>query len=61
MHTCVYLFIFWLVEHQSVATLSAVMSVLHGSHEDSRSALLGWTFSPQTMDLAVFVDLDETI
>lgn len=51
-------FIFWFVEDECVATLSAVMPVFHCSHEDAGAALFGWALSSQTMNLPVLVDLE---
>ena len=46
-----------LVEDIGKTTLSAVLTVVVGGHEDARSALLGRALSPQTVDLPVVVDL----
>lgn len=36
---------------------TAVLTVVHGSHEDTSTALLGRALTSQTLDLAVTVDL----
>lgn len=36
---------------------TAVLSVVHGSHEDTSAAVLVWTLSSQPLNLAVTVDL----
>merc|ERR1712244_141954 len=51
------LFNLGLVEDIGEATLAAILAVEHGSHEDAGSTLLGGTLAPQTVDLAVVVDL----
>merc|ERR1712173_281173 len=51
------LFILGLVEDIGEATLAAILAVEHGSHEDAGTTLLGGTLAPQTVDLAVVVDL----
>ena len=37
--------------------LAAVLAVVHGSHEDAGTALLGGALPPQSLDLAIPVDL----
>merc|ERR1712244_110574 len=51
------LFILGLVEDIGEAALAAILAIEHGSHEDTSSTLLGGTLAPQTVDLAVVVDL----
>ena len=47
----------WLVEDIGEATLSTVLAVEVGGHEHSCTALLGAALAPQTVDLAVVIDL----
>ena len=51
------LFILGLVEDIGEAALAAILAIEHGSHEDAGTTLLGGTLAPQTVDLAVVVDL----
>ena len=51
------LFILGLIEDIGEATLAAILAVEHGGHEDTGSTFLGGTLAPQTVDLAVVVDL----
>ena len=46
-----------LVEDIGETTLSAVLTVVVGGHEDAGPALLGRTLASQTVDLPVVVDL----
>lgn len=36
---------------------TTVLSVVHGSHEDTGTTLLGWAFSSQSLDLAITINL----
>jgi hypothetical protein len=49
--------LFGLVEDVGEVATSAVLAVVHGSHEDTRTALGLGAFAPQALDLAVAVDL----
>merc|ERR1719323_1188083 len=51
------LFILWFVEDIGKSALATILTVEVGGHEDSGSALLGGTLAPQTVDLAVVVNL----
>merc|ERR1719495_2706194 len=46
-----------LVEHVGESTLATVLPVEVGSHEDTGSTFLGSTLAPQTVDLAVVINL----
>lgn len=48
-----------LVEAVGQAALAAVVAVEVACHEDSGAALVGGTLTPQPVDFAVFVDLQE--
>ena len=37
--------------------LSAVLPVVHGSHEDTGTAGLGWALAAETLDFSVTVNL----
>merc|ERR550525_383410 len=51
------LFILRLVEDVGEPALAAVLTVEHGGHKDAGAALFGRALAPQTVDLAVVVDL----
>ena len=51
------LFVLGFVKHIGQAALPAVLTVVVGGHEDTGTALLGRTLSPQTVDLPVVVHL----
>merc|ERR550525_1522147 len=51
------LFILRLVEDVGEPALPAVLTVEHGGHEDAGAALFSRALAPQTVDLAVVVDL----
>jgi hypothetical protein len=46
-----------LVKDISQVTLPAVLTVMHGSHEDASSAFLGRALSSQSLDLSVSINL----
>lgn len=46
-----------LVEDVGEVAAAAVLAVVHGSHEDTSAALGGRALPPETLDLAVAVDL----
>jgi hypothetical protein len=46
-----------LVKNISQVTLPAVLTVVHGSHEDTSSAFLGRALPPQSLNLSVSIDL----
>jgi hypothetical protein len=46
-----------LIEDVSQVAFPAVLSVMHGSHEDTSAAVLGRALSPQSLDLPISVDL----
>merc|ERR1719167_400137 len=52
-----HLLVLGLVEHVGKTALAAVLAIEVGGHEDSSTALLGRTFTAQTVDLAVVVHL----
>ena len=37
--------------------LATVLSIMHGSHEDTSTALLGGALSPQSLNLAIAINL----
>ena len=47
------------VEDERFAALSAVLTVLVGSHENAGTALLTRALAAQSVDFAVFVNLEE--
>ena len=49
--------LFRLVEDISQVALPAVLSVMHGSHEDTSTTVLGGALSPQSLNLPVAVNL----
>lgn len=49
--------LFRVIEDVGQVALAAVLTVVHGSHEDTSAALWSGAFSPQTLDLAITVDL----
>jgi hypothetical protein len=49
--------LFGIVENVGEVALAAVLAVVHGSHEDTSTALLLRALSPQTLDLSIAVDL----
>jgi len=51
--------VFRFAEHQGVTALPTVMPVCHGSHKDSSTTLFRWALPSQTMDLPIFIHLNE--
>jgi hypothetical protein len=49
--------LFGLVENVGEVAASAVLAVVHGSHEDTSTALGLGALTPEALDLAVAVDL----
>jgi hypothetical protein len=49
--------LFGLVENVGEVAASAVLAVVHGSHEDTSTALGLRALTPEALDLAVAVDL----
>ena len=49
--------LFGLVENVGKVALSAVLAVVHGSHEDTSTALGLGALTAETLDLAITVDL----
>ena len=46
-----------LVEHVGQVAATTVLTVVHGGHEDTSTALLGRALPPKTFDLAITIDL----
>lgn len=49
--------LFGLVKNIGQVATSAVLAVVHSSHEDTSTALGLWALAPQALDLAVAIDL----
>jgi hypothetical protein len=46
-----------LVEDVGEMAAAAVLAVVHGGHEDTSTTCLAWALPPQTLDLAIAIDL----
>ena len=46
-----------LIEDVSQVALPAVLSIVHGGHEDTSTTLLGRAFASEALDLAITIDL----
>ena len=55
--TFISLFVLWLVEDIGQSTLAAVLTVEVSGHEDSGTTLLSRALAPQTVDLAIVINL----
>ena len=49
--------LFRVIEDVCQVALAAVLTIVHRGHEDTSAALWSGAFSPQTLDLAITVDL----
>ena len=49
--------LFRIIEHIRQVTAATVLTVVHRSHEDTRTARLGRTLPPQALDLAITIHL----
>ena len=59
--TFISLFVLWLVEDIGQSALAAVLTVEVSGHEDSGSAFLSGTLAPQTVDLAIVINLNTRV
>jgi hypothetical protein len=54
-----FLSIFTLLEHECETTFATIATIFMVGHEHTSAAFFGWTFTTQTTDLAIVLDLVE--
>lgn len=47
----------FLIENVGQMAAATILSIMHGSHEDTSTTVLGWALAAETLDLAITVNL----